>query len=129
MPPAAPALLPLCRLGGWTDGGGGDSKLEEFSQSPGHQVEATLLKDVCIRQVYDCGHFGARHPPLHTGILGAGAPDQCAAVTVGGWRRAKPIQVSTPDITLPTHPPPDTPIPRIHPPTTTNHHRQIVQTA
>ena len=46
----APALLPLCRLGEWTAGGGGDGHLEEVSQSPGHQVEATLLKDVWIHQ-------------------------------------------------------------------------------
>ena len=32
-----------------------------------------------------------------------GAPYQCAAATVGGWRRAKPIHVSTPGITIPTH--------------------------
>ena len=44
------------------------------------------------------------HTVLHTGIPGASAPDQCAAATVGGWRRAKRIQVSTPGITLPTHP-------------------------
>ena len=50
MPPSAPALPPLCRLGGWTVGGGGDGNLEEVRQSPGHQVEATLLKDVWIRQ-------------------------------------------------------------------------------
>ena len=50
MPPAAPALLILCRLRGWTSGGGGDGNLEEVSQLPGHQVEATLIKDVCIRQ-------------------------------------------------------------------------------
>ena len=46
MPPTAPVLLPLCCREGWTAGGGGDSNLEEVSQSPGHQVEATLLKDV-----------------------------------------------------------------------------------
>ena len=50
MPPAAPALLHLCCLGGWTDGGGGDGNLEEVSQLRGHQVEATLLEDVWIRQ-------------------------------------------------------------------------------
>ena len=50
MPLAAPALLPLCRLGGWTAGVRGDGNLEEVSQSPGHQVEATLLKDVWVRQ-------------------------------------------------------------------------------
>ena len=50
MPPAAPALLPLCCLGGWTAGVGGDGNLEEVSQSPGHQVVAILLKDVWIRQ-------------------------------------------------------------------------------
>ena len=50
MPPAAPALLPICRLVGWNAGGGGDGDLEEVSQSPGHQVEATLLEDVWIHQ-------------------------------------------------------------------------------
>ena len=50
MPPATPALLPLCRLGGWTAVGGGDISPEEVSQSPSHQVEVTLLKDVCILQ-------------------------------------------------------------------------------
>ena len=41
---------PLCCLGGWTAGGGGGGNLEEVIQSNGHQVEATLLKDVWIRQ-------------------------------------------------------------------------------
>ena len=50
MPPAAPALLPLCRLLGWTDGGGGNGNLEEVSQLPVYQVEATLLKDVWLSQ-------------------------------------------------------------------------------
>ena len=50
MPPAAPVLLPLCHLSGWTAGGGGDGNLEEVSQSPGHKVEVTLLEDVWIRQ-------------------------------------------------------------------------------
>ena len=42
MPLAAPALLPLCGLGGCISRGGGDGNPEEVSQSPGHQVEATL---------------------------------------------------------------------------------------
>ena len=50
MPPAVPELFPLFCLGGWTAGGGGYGNLEEVSQSPGHQVEATLFKDVWIRQ-------------------------------------------------------------------------------
>ena len=50
MPPAAPSLLSLCRLGGWSSGGAGDGNPEEVGQSPGHQVVATLLKDVWIRQ-------------------------------------------------------------------------------
>ena len=50
MPPEAPELIPLCHLNGWTAGGRGDGNPEEVSQSPGHQVEATLLKDVWIRQ-------------------------------------------------------------------------------
>ena len=50
MPPAAPELLPLCLLCGWNAGGGGDGNPENVSQSPGHQVEAILLKDVRIRQ-------------------------------------------------------------------------------
>ena len=36
-------------------------------------------------------------------ILGAGALDQYAAATVGRWRRAKPVHVSTPGITIITH--------------------------
>ena len=31
MPPAAPALLPLCRLGGWTSGSGGDGTLKRLA--------------------------------------------------------------------------------------------------
>ena len=50
LPPAALALLPLCCLGGRADGVGGDGYPEKDSQSPGHQVEAVLLKDVWIRQ-------------------------------------------------------------------------------
>ena len=64
---------------------------------------------------------------MHTRIPGAGAPDNCAEAPVGGWCRAKPIQVSTPGITITTHPA-DNPIPRIHPATTTNHHSQSEQT-
>ena len=41
---------PICRLAGWTVGGGGDGNLEEFIQSPGHQVEANLIEDMWIRQ-------------------------------------------------------------------------------
>ena len=50
MPTPAQSTLPLCRPGGWTDGGGGDGNLEEVSQSPGHQVKATLIKDVRVCQ-------------------------------------------------------------------------------
>ena len=50
MPLAAPVFLPLFRFGGWTAEGGGDGNLEEVSQSPDHQVEATLLEDMRIRQ-------------------------------------------------------------------------------
>ena len=50
MPPAAQALIPLCRLGGWNAGGVGNDNPEEVSQSPGHQVEVTLLEDVWIHQ-------------------------------------------------------------------------------
>ena len=50
MTPAAPALLLLCSLGGWTDGGVGDGNLEEVSKWPGHQSEATLLEYVLVRQ-------------------------------------------------------------------------------
>ena len=50
MPPAAQALLPLCRLCGWTSGGVGDGNIEDFSQSPIRQVEENLLKDVWVRQ-------------------------------------------------------------------------------
>ena len=87
MTPEAPELLLLCSLGGWTAGGEVNGNLGEVSQSPGHQVEATLLEDVWVCQEKDCDHFGAYHPPLHTGILGAGAPDQCAAAPVGRCRR------------------------------------------
>ena len=50
MPPVAPSLLPIFRLGGWTVGGGVVVNLEDVSLSPGHQVDATLLKDVWILQ-------------------------------------------------------------------------------
>ena len=50
MPTEAPELLPLCRLGGWTAGGGGDANPEEVRQLTGHQVEEILLKVVWIRQ-------------------------------------------------------------------------------
>ena len=88
LPQAASALLPLCCLSGRAAGGGGDSYSEKDIQSPGHQVEAVLLEDMWIRQEYDCNHFGAHHPSLHTRILGASTPDQRTATPVGGWRRA-----------------------------------------
>ena len=47
---AAQALIPIYRLGGLTDGGVGDGNLEEVRQSPDHQVESTLLKDMWVRQ-------------------------------------------------------------------------------
>ena len=50
LPPATSALLPLCRLSGRDDGGGGDVYPEKDRQEPGHQVEAVLLKDVRIHQ-------------------------------------------------------------------------------
>ena len=50
LPPATSTLLPLCSLGGWAAGSGGDSYPEKDSQLPGHQVAADLLKDVWIRQ-------------------------------------------------------------------------------
>ena len=50
MPPAAQALPPLFRLGGWTAGRGDDGSPEKDSQSPGNQVEATLLGDFRVRQ-------------------------------------------------------------------------------
>ena len=43
MPLAAQALLPFCLFGGLTAGGGGEINLEEVSQTPGHQVAATVL--------------------------------------------------------------------------------------
>ena len=46
VPPATSALLPLCRLCGQAAGGGGDGYPEKDSQSPGHQVEAAILKDM-----------------------------------------------------------------------------------
>ena len=48
--PVASALLPLYHLGGQAAEGGGDGYPEKDSQSPGHQVETVLLKDVWIRQ-------------------------------------------------------------------------------
>ena len=86
MHPEAPALLPLFHFCGWTARGGGDGNREGVSQSPGHQVEATLIEDVWVRQEYDCDRFGARHPPLHTGIQGSSALDQCAVTPVGRWQ-------------------------------------------
>ena len=50
LPPAALELLPLCRLSGRSDGGGGDGYSEKDSQLPGHQAEAVLLEDVWIHQ-------------------------------------------------------------------------------
>ena len=50
IPPAVQELLPLCPIGGWTPGGGGDGNLEEVIQSPSHLVEATLLENVRVRQ-------------------------------------------------------------------------------
>ena len=47
---AAQTLLPLCCIGGWTDGCGGNGNTEKDSQSPGHKVVATLIKDVQVRQ-------------------------------------------------------------------------------
>ena len=44
--PEASALLSLCCIGGRAAGGGGDGFTEKVSQSPGHQVETVLLKDV-----------------------------------------------------------------------------------
>ena len=50
LPPVTSALLPLCRLGGRAAGCEGEGYPEKDSQSPGHQVEAVLLKDMWIRQ-------------------------------------------------------------------------------
>ena len=50
MPPSEQALLPLCCLGVWTAGYGGDGNPENDSQLPGHKVAATLLKYVWLRQ-------------------------------------------------------------------------------
>ena len=50
LPPATSTLLPLYSLGGRAAGSGGNSYPEKNSQSPGHQVAASLLKDVWIRQ-------------------------------------------------------------------------------
>ena len=50
MPPVVQELLPLFRLSEWTAGGGGNGNLEEASQTPGHQAEATLPEDVRVRQ-------------------------------------------------------------------------------
>ena len=50
IPLAAKALLPLCCLGGWTAGCGGDGYLEKNIHLHGHKVAATLLEDVRLRQ-------------------------------------------------------------------------------
>ena len=57
-----------------------------------------------VSQEYDCNKFGVLHSPLHTGIQGAGAPDQRAAAPVGVWRRAESIQVRETGITISTTP-------------------------
>ena len=43
MHPVVPEFSPFFRLGGWISGSGGKIKPEKVSQSPGHQVAATLL--------------------------------------------------------------------------------------
>ena len=50
LPLATSTLLPLCSLGGWAAGSGGDGYPEKDGQSPVHQVAAALLKDVWVRQ-------------------------------------------------------------------------------
>ena len=50
LPPSASKLIPLFCLCGRAAGGEGDGYPEKGSQSPGHKVEAVLLKDVWIRQ-------------------------------------------------------------------------------
>ena len=50
MPQAAQALLPLCGLGLWVSGCGGDGYPEEDSHSPCNKVAATLLTNVRLRQ-------------------------------------------------------------------------------
>ena len=50
IPPEFQALLPLFCLDGWTAWSGGDSNPENYIQSPGHNVAATLLEDVRLRQ-------------------------------------------------------------------------------
>ena len=50
IPPEFQALLPLFCLDGWNAGGGVYGNLEEVSQLPRHQVEATLLEDVWVHQ-------------------------------------------------------------------------------
>ena len=102
---------PFFFLGGWNAGHGGNRNPEKDSQLPGHQVAETLLEYVQVRQEYNSHHFGARHTPVHTGIQGAVASDQCTAATVGRRRWAKHIEVSTPGghQTLSNHPPSPTP--------------------
>ena len=50
IPPAAQALLPLCRLGVWTAGNVGDGNPENDSQSTGQKLVATLIEDVWLCQ-------------------------------------------------------------------------------
>ena len=50
LPLATSKLIPLCSLGGWAAGSGGDGYPEKDSQSPGHKLATALLKDVWIRQ-------------------------------------------------------------------------------
>ena len=50
MPPVAQTLLPIFRLGGFVSGSGGDSNHDKVIYLPGHQVAATLIKDVRVHQ-------------------------------------------------------------------------------
>ena len=50
LPIVAQALLPICCLGGLTDGCGGDKNPEKESQLPGQKLAATLLEDMQLRQ-------------------------------------------------------------------------------
>ena len=50
MPSSAQAILPLFCLGGWVSWSGGNSNPEKVSQSLGHRLSVTLLKDVWVHQ-------------------------------------------------------------------------------
>ena len=57
----------LCHLHQWAAGCGGRGYPEKDSNTTHNKVSATLIKDVRIRQEWDCHKFGAGHTPVHPG--------------------------------------------------------------